>query len=76
MNEAAGLHGQLLATTLFLPAASRALILRPRLLELLTKKSLAWKRTLVSAPADFDTTTLLSNQGSRGSQSACGFPAV
>jgi LuxR family maltose regulon positive regulatory protein len=60
MYESAGLHDQLLATKFFIPSP-HALILRPRLLELLTKKSLECKLTLVSAPAGFGKTTLLSN---------------
>ena len=61
MNELTALHDQLLATKFFIPSFSHALILRPRLLELLTKKSLECKLTLVSAPAGFGKTTLLSN---------------
>ena len=61
MNESAGLHDQLLATKFFIPSFSHALIRRPRLLELLTRKSLECKLALVSAPAGFGKTTLLSN---------------
>ncbi|HLX56466.1 MAG TPA: AAA family ATPase [Ktedonobacteraceae bacterium] len=61
MYESAGLHDQLLATKFFIPSFPHALILRPHLLELLTKKSLECKLTLVSAPAGFGKTTLLSN---------------
>ena len=61
MNESAGLHDQLLATKFFIPSSPHALILRTRLLELLTKKGLECKLTLVSAPAGFGKTTLLSN---------------
>jgi LuxR family transcriptional regulator, maltose regulon positive regulatory protein len=61
MNESAGLHDQLLATKFFIPSFPHALILRPRLIELLTKKGLECKLTLVSAPAGFGKTTLLSN---------------
>jgi LuxR family maltose regulon positive regulatory protein len=61
MNESTALHDQLLATKFFIPSFSHALILRPRLIELLTKKSLECKLTLVSAPAGFGKTTLLSN---------------
>jgi LuxR family transcriptional regulator, maltose regulon positive regulatory protein len=60
MNESAGLHDQLLATKFFIPASSHALILRPRLLTLLMK-SFECPLTLVSAPAGFGKTTLLSN---------------
>ncbi|HEX6510208.1 MAG TPA: hypothetical protein VF221_21465, partial [Chloroflexota bacterium] len=60
MNESAGLHDQLLATKFFIPASSHALILRPRLLALLMK-SFECPLTLVSAPAGFGKTTLLSN---------------
>jgi hypothetical protein len=61
MNESTALHDQLLAAKFFIPSFSHALILRPRLIELLTKKSLECKLTLVSAPAGFGKTTLLSN---------------
>ncbi len=61
MDESTALHDQLLATKFFIPSFPHALILRPRLLELLTKKSLECKLTLVSAPAGFGKTTLLSN---------------
>jgi ATP/maltotriose-dependent transcriptional regulator MalT len=61
MNESTALHDQLLATKFFIPSFSHALILRPRLIELLTKKSQECKLTLVSAPAGFGKTTLLSN---------------
>jgi LuxR family maltose regulon positive regulatory protein len=61
MDEPTELHDQLLATKFFIPSSSHALILRPRLLELLTRKSLECKLTLVSAPAGFGKTTLLSN---------------
>jgi LuxR family maltose regulon positive regulatory protein len=60
MDKPAGLHEQLLATKFFIPSSSQALILRPRLLELLMK-SLKCPLTLVSAPAGFGKTTLLSN---------------
>src|SRR5579871_6446950 len=60
MNETARLHDQLLATKFFIPSSSHALILRPRLLTLLNK-SLECPLTLVSAPAGFGKTTLLSN---------------
>ena len=61
MNESTALHEQLLATKFFIPSSSHALILRSRLLELLTRKGLECKLTLVSAPAGFGKTTLLSN---------------
>ncbi|HEY4384816.1 MAG TPA: NACHT domain-containing protein [Ktedonobacteraceae bacterium] len=54
------LHDQFLATKFVIPASSQALIPRPRLLKLLTL-SLAYLLTLVSAPAGFGKTTLLSN---------------
>ena len=60
MDEPAELHDQLLATKFFIPSSSHALILRPRLLRLLMK-SLECPLTLVSAPAGFGKTTLLSN---------------
>src|SRR5712692_505022 len=61
MNESTALHEQLLATKFFISSSSHALILRSRLLELLTRKGLECKLTLVSAPAGFGKTTLLSN---------------
>jgi LuxR family maltose regulon positive regulatory protein len=60
MDESAGLRDQLLTTKFFIPSSSHALILRPRLLELLMK-SFECPLTLVSAPAGFGKTTLLSN---------------
>src|SRR5205823_9799399 len=60
MDEPAESHDQLLATKFFIPSSSHALILRPRLLTLLMK-SLECPLTLVSAPAGFGKTTLLSN---------------
>ena len=52
-------HDQLLATKFFIPSSSHALIPRPRLIELLNR-SLECPLTLVSAPAGFGKTTLLS----------------
>jgi len=60
MDESAGLHDQLLATKFYIPSSSHALILRPRLLELLMK-TFECPLTLVSAPNGFSKTTLLSN---------------
>ena len=60
MDESAALEDQLLATKFFIPAASHALILRPRLLTVLTR-SFEYPLTLISAPAGFGKTTLLSN---------------
>ncbi len=59
MDESPLFHDQLLATKFFIPSSSHALILRPRLIELLNT-SLACPLTLVSAPAGFGKTTLLS----------------
>ncbi|HLZ59736.1 MAG TPA: LuxR C-terminal-related transcriptional regulator [Ktedonosporobacter sp.] len=52
-------HEQLLATKYFIPSSSHALIPRPHLIELLNM-SLECPLTLVSAPAGFGKTTLLS----------------
>jgi LuxR family maltose regulon positive regulatory protein len=60
MNEAPWLYDQLLETKFFIPSSSHTLILRHRLLALLMK-SFEYKLTLVSAPAGFGKTTLLSN---------------
>jgi LuxR family maltose regulon positive regulatory protein len=60
MDESAALEDQLLATKFFIPASSHTLILRPRLLTLLTR-SFEYPLTLISAPAGFGKTTLLSN---------------
>ncbi len=59
MDESPLFHDQLLATKFFIPSSSHTLILRPRLLTLLTK-SFECPLTLVSAPAGFGKTTLLS----------------
>jgi LuxR family transcriptional regulator, maltose regulon positive regulatory protein len=59
MDESAVFHDQLLATKFFTPSSSHALIPRPRLIELLNM-SLKCPLTLVSAPAGFGKTTLLS----------------
>ena len=59
MDESPLFHDQLLATKFFIPASSHALIPRPRLIELLNT-SLECPLTLVSAPAGFGKTTLLS----------------
>ena len=59
MDESPLFHDQLLATKFFIPSSSRALIPRHRLLELLNT-GLEYPLTLVSAPAGFGKTTLLS----------------
>jgi LuxR family transcriptional regulator, maltose regulon positive regulatory protein len=59
MDESPLLHDQLLATKFFIPSSSHTLIPRPHLVELLNK-SLGYTLTLVSAPAGFGKTTLLS----------------
>lgn len=53
-------HDQLLATKFFVPAASHPIIARPQLTALL-KQSLRHKLTLISAPAGFGKTTLLTS---------------
>src|SRR5215467_1627557 len=53
------IQSQLLATKFFVPVASRTLICRPRLMALL-QASLRYPLTLVSAPAGFGKTMLLS----------------
>ena len=60
MDESPLFHDQLLATKFYIPSSSHALILRPRLLELLMK-TFECPLTLVSAPNGFSKTTLLSN---------------
>ena len=59
MDESPLFQDQLLATKFFIPSSSHALIARPRLIELLNM-SLECPLTLVSAPAGFGKTTLLS----------------
>ena len=59
MNAPMPLQNQLLATKFFLPIASGTLISRPRLTALLAE-SLKQPLTLVSAPAGFGKTMLLS----------------
>ncbi len=59
MDQSPLFHDQLLATKFFIPSSLHALIPRPRLTELLSK-SLERPLTLVSAPAGFGKTTLLS----------------
>jgi LuxR family maltose regulon positive regulatory protein len=59
MEESPLFNDQLLATKFFIPSSSHALISRPRLIELLNM-SLECPLTLVSAPAGFGKTTLLS----------------
>lgn len=59
MDEATLLHDQLLATKFFVPSSSHPLIPRPHLTTLLLQ-GLRRKLTLISAPAGFGKTTLLS----------------
>src|SRR5579864_786920 len=59
MDESAVFHDQLLATKFFIPSSPQALLPRPRLNALLNM-SLECPLTLVSAPAGFGKTTLLS----------------
>ncbi|HEX3642220.1 MAG TPA: LuxR family transcriptional regulator, partial [Ktedonobacteraceae bacterium] len=59
MNESTPFQNQLLATKFYVPVASGPLISRPRLNALL-QESLKQPLTLVSAPAGFGKTTLLS----------------
>ncbi len=60
MNTSTAIQSQLLTTKFYVPAAApRTLITRPRLSALLDK-SLTYPLTLVSAPAGFGKTTLLS----------------
>lgn len=59
MNEATLFHDQLLATKFFVPSSSHPLIPRPHLTTLLLQ-GLRRKLTLISAPAGFGKTTLLS----------------
>ena len=58
-NTSMHLENQLLATKFYVPVASGTLISRPRLTALLDE-SLKYPLTLVSAPAGFGKTTLLS----------------
>jgi LuxR family transcriptional regulator, maltose regulon positive regulatory protein len=60
MNEATLFSDQLLATKFFVPPSSHPLIARPQLTTLL-KQSLHHKLTLISAPAGFGKTTLLTS---------------
>lgn len=60
MDEARLFQDRLLATKLFVPRPSHPLIQRPRLTTLLTQ-GLQRKLTLISAPAGFGKTTLLSS---------------
>src|SRR5258708_34265384 len=59
MNRSMVIQSQLLATKFFVPTTSGTLIARPRLHALLDE-SLKYPLTLVSAPAGFGKTTLLS----------------
>ncbi len=59
MDEPLLFHDQLLATKFFVPTSSHRLIARPQLTTLLDQ-SLRRKLTLISAPAGFGKTTLLS----------------
>ncbi len=58
------IHSQLLATKFFMPVSPHPLISRPRLADLL-QKSLKYPLTLISAPAGFGKTMLLSAWGKR-----------
>jgi LuxR family maltose regulon positive regulatory protein len=60
MGESTPFTDQLLATKIFVPASSHALIPRPRLTALLDE-GMQSKLTLLSAPAGFGKTTLLSD---------------
>jgi LuxR family transcriptional regulator, maltose regulon positive regulatory protein len=60
MGDPVLFHDRLLATKFFVPASSHPLIPRPQL-TILLKESLRRKLTLISAPAGFGKTTLLSS---------------
>ena len=60
MGDSTPLSDQLLATKFFVPASSHALIPRPRLTALL-EEGMQYRLTLLSAPAGFGKTTLLSD---------------
>lgn len=60
MDEATLFHDQVLTTKFFVPSSSHPLISRPHLITLLNQ-SLRRKLTLISAPAGFGKTTLLSS---------------
>lgn len=60
MGEPLLFHDRLLATNFFVPASSHPLIPRPQLTALLNE-SLRRELTLISAPAGFGKTTLLSS---------------
>lgn len=62
LNSSMHIESQLLATKFVVPAASHPLISRPRL-SILLDESLKHPLTLVSAPAGFGKTTLLSTWG-------------
>src|SRR2546429_8380308 len=62
MNPSTLIQNQLLATKFFVPTTPGPLISRPRLIGLLDE-SLKYPLTLVSAPAGFGKTTLLSTWG-------------
>jgi LuxR family maltose regulon positive regulatory protein len=68
-------HDQLLATKFFVPSSSHCLIARPQLTTLL-KQSLQSKLTLISAPAGFGKTTLLSSWMRSFPQEDLGAPHV
>src|SRR5690242_2952983 len=59
MKPSIGLENQLLATKFYAPVASGPLVARPRL-DALLSESLKYPLTLVSAPAGFGKTTVLS----------------
>ncbi len=61
MNTSTRIQSQLLATKFFVPVTSGTLIVRPRLHALLDK-GLTHPFILVSAPAGFGKTTLLSTR--------------
>ena len=60
MNESRAWQEQLLATKFFVPAFSHTMVSRPRLTSLLDR-GLQYKLTLLSAPAGFGKTTLMSD---------------
>ena len=75
MNESMLFHNQLLATKFFVPSASHSLIARPQLTALLDQ-GLRRKLTLISAPAGFGKTTLLSTKVQSFSQKSPEAPRV
>src|SRR2546421_1856155 len=75
MDEAMLFHDQLLATKFFVPSSSHPVIPRPQLSTLLNQ-GLRRKLTLISAPAGFGKTTLLSSWAQSFSQENPGAPRV